>query len=501
MTLGLAILGAAGLASAQTVTTVVDNGDPSELYDIVILGDGYQASEQSQFDADVADIVAAFQTGINFPYNAYFGCYNVHSVFRASVESGADHPDADPVITRNTAYDASYNTGGTPRCLYLSTSAGRALASSDAALAPDSDGRVIVLVNDSRYGGCASTFAVSYNGGSMESVQAHEWGHSFGGLADEYDYGADGTYSGPEFAQPNVTNSSTGNKWAAWLGETGIQSVVGAYEGARYYATGVWRPETNCKMRSNGVHFCSICREHLIKRFHEEVNMIADPTPTGLVSLASGETQLLSFTNRIANRPNHTIEWRVDGGTWALGSDSFVANADVLGTGNHLIEVRVTDTSQAVRFVAPSLLQHNHTWSIEVGAVPGLAMSVGTGCPSTLPTTIYTFATPTIGASFVLGFFNMPTSATVAVFMLGTPTSAPLDVIGMEGCSLYTTGDVATISALFSPGATTGAGIIDLPNDGGLIGEVWTTQLAAIAIGTTTLGVITSNGIQMTIGN
>ncbi|MEY4675213.1 MAG: hypothetical protein RL148_2997, partial [Planctomycetota bacterium] len=183
--------------AAQAVTTVVNNGPTSELYDMVILGDGYTAAQQAQFNQDVQDVVNYFRTNIStYPYNAYFQCFNVHSVFRASVDSGADQPPLS--IFRNTVYDATYWYGGTERCLYVQNTA---QAAADAALAPDSDGRVIVLVNDPKYGGCAAAYSVSYNGTDMENVQAHEWGHSFGGLADEYDYGASGTYSGAEFTQ------------------------------------------------------------------------------------------------------------------------------------------------------------------------------------------------------------------------------------------------------------------------------------------------------------
>ena len=51
------------------------------------------------------------------PYKTFKTFFNVHTVFRASKESGADHPDANPPIVKDTVYDASYNTGGTARCL------------------------------------------------------------------------------------------------------------------------------------------------------------------------------------------------------------------------------------------------------------------------------------------------------------------------------------------------------------------------------------------------
>src|SRR5690606_40708180 len=133
-------------------------------------------------------------------YNTFAAYYNVHTVFRASQQSGADRPDETPPVFVNTAYNATYNYGGTDRCLYIQNTS---LALADAALAPATEGRVLVMVNDSRYGGCASTFAVSYNGSSMTEVQAHELGHSLGQVADEYDY-PNANYTGGEPSSVNV---------------------------------------------------------------------------------------------------------------------------------------------------------------------------------------------------------------------------------------------------------------------------------------------------------
>ena len=114
--LPLSLLATALLAAApaaQTVATLINNGTTETRYDIVILGDGYQLTEEAQFDSDVA----AFLTSLfqKEPYLTFANYYNVHTVFRASQESGADRPDETPPIYRNTVYDATYNYGGTPR--------------------------------------------------------------------------------------------------------------------------------------------------------------------------------------------------------------------------------------------------------------------------------------------------------------------------------------------------------------------------------------------------
>ena len=355
---------AAGPAFAQTVKTIVNQGPPAELYDIVILGDGYTAAQQAQFDADCLAVANYFKTEASLlPYPQYFHVYNVHTVFRASAQSGASKPPLNIFV--NNAYGSSYWTGGTERCLYITNTS---LASADAALAPDTDGRVMVLVNDSKYGGCASTFSVSYNGTDMRNVQAHEWGHSLGGVADEYDYGNTGTYTGPEPAQPNITKSSTGaGKWPLWLGFPGPNGTVGAYLGAGYWPAGLYRPEPDCEMRSLYRPFCTICREQFIKRWNQEVVMIGAPTPTSPTTAAQHSTKSFSFTDRLATRP-HTIEWKVDAGSFVAGTKTFDWNVGAASVGPHTVTVRVRDTSSEVRNDPSALLTHSYTWTVNVTA-------------------------------------------------------------------------------------------------------------------------------------
>src|SRR5262249_55876382 len=72
------------------VQKVVDNGPNAERYNIVILGDGYRASELDKFAADVDAFVATFQG--TAPYDKLWPGINVHRVDVASTDSGADDP-------------------------------------------------------------------------------------------------------------------------------------------------------------------------------------------------------------------------------------------------------------------------------------------------------------------------------------------------------------------------------------------------------------------------
>lgn len=359
---GAALLTAALAAplAAQTVTTVLNNGTTETRYDMVILGDGYQSHEQSQFNADVNTFLTAlFNTQ---PYQTFAAYYNVHTVFRASAESGADHPDANPPIYKNTVYDASYNTGGTPRCLYIHNTS-QALA--DAALAPATEGRVLVMVNDNRYGGCAGTFAVSYNGGSMSQVQIHELGHSMGQLADEYDY-PNSTYTGPEPGSVNITTSPSGQKWSHWWGTGGISSS--AYQGAGYYQFGLYRPRSNCLMRSLGAALCAVCQENIVRITNSICQAISQTTPAGSsLTLNVGQSQSFSFSHYVPAAHNPTIEWKLDGQVIAGATTaSYTLDTTGMPLGIHTLECSVEDHTPIVRVDPSNLMRHEHTWDVTV---------------------------------------------------------------------------------------------------------------------------------------
>jgi len=341
----------------QTVRTIVDNGPTSNRYDIVILGDGYRDVEQARFDADCMTFAAAlFQKE---PYRTFSRYFNVHTVFRPSRESGADHPDANPPIVRDTVYDATYNTGGTARCLYIRNTS-QALA--DAALAPANEGRVLVLVNDPRYGGCASTFAVSYNGTSMTEVQIHEMGHSVGGLADEY-WNAGQRWNGGEPGEPNATANSSGSKWSHWLGSNGI----GAFQGCRYCEFGLWRPHDNCLMRNLGRPHCAVCSEALVLRTHRSAIAIDQPQPAATtVSVPRPSRQTFSFTNLAPQSSNAAITWRLDGVQVASATTSYALDSTAVSVGRHQLEVEVLDRTPFVRHDPTGLLRQVHRWTVDV---------------------------------------------------------------------------------------------------------------------------------------
>jgi IgA Peptidase M64 len=248
---------------APALRTIQNSGASANRVDMVFLGDGYTAGEISttynnHVNAYVNYIFGG--TALTDPFSRYRNFFNIHVVDVVSNESGADDPSAG--IVRDTALGASYRWDGvTQRLLYVTNSLADAQMSSALAGTGIVDEMRYVTVNSSQYGGGGGKYAV-YAGGNSSALEValHEVGHSFAGLADEYG-GTTSPYAGAEPTEINVSKNSSGAKWAEWLGYVDpTLGTVGAYNGGRYYDSGIYRPTDNSKMRSvrrdraRGVH-------------------------------------------------------------------------------------------------------------------------------------------------------------------------------------------------------------------------------------------------------
>lgn len=98
----------------------------------------------------------------------------------------------------------------------------------------------------------------------FKPVVVHEFGHSFGALADEYStdsYDDPYYFSDVEPWERNITTKvDFDGKWKYMI-DSGVPGV-GLFEGAGYQSKGVWRPSEDCRMRTNTAEgFCPVCRE------------------------------------------------------------------------------------------------------------------------------------------------------------------------------------------------------------------------------------------------
>ncbi len=289
------------------------NGDPADKVDFLILGDGYEYSEQKKFEQDARRLLNVLWA--TSPFKERRKDFNVWAICPPSSESGISRPSSK--IYRRTPLGATYDAFGSER--YLLTFDNRAFREV-ASFAPYEF--VEILANNRTYGG-GGIFGL-YGTVAAQSNQApyvfvHEFGHHFAGLADEY-YTSPVAYAPAteriEPWEPNATAllDPKDLKWQdlitpgtpiptpwnkdefekhsreyqkrrsvirnenrpeevmealflevaqferAFFAREKYFGRVGAFEGAIYEAKGYYRPEVDCIMFTRTNSFCVVCR-------------------------------------------------------------------------------------------------------------------------------------------------------------------------------------------------------------------------------------------------
>lgn len=208
------------------------------------------------------------------PFKSMKKRFNIVAVAAPSTDSGVSVPRLGE--WKQTAFSSHFSTFYSDR--YLTT---RSVKSIHDALAGIPYEHIIILANTEEYGGGGiynSYTLTTAHHPLFRPVVVHEFGHSFGGLADEYFYDNDiATDSYPLDMEPWEQNITTridfASKWEDMLAkDTPIptpvskqaQYPVGVYEGGGYSAKGVFRPADNCRMRTNEYPaFCPVCQRAL----------------------------------------------------------------------------------------------------------------------------------------------------------------------------------------------------------------------------------------------
>ena len=196
------------------VHKVVDHGPDADRYNIVILGDGYRASELKKFAADVTNFVKTFRT--TAPYDKLWRGINVHRVDVVSTDSGADDPgtcgdhSTGSGVKARTYFDSTFCGDGRIRRLLTCNVS---LAKSTAVARVPAVHMTMVIVNTTEYGGSGGAAATFSTNSAAVEIGLHEMGHTAFGFADEYEaYSGCGSgetghdhYAGAEPVEPNVT--------------------------------------------------------------------------------------------------------------------------------------------------------------------------------------------------------------------------------------------------------------------------------------------------------
>jgi len=307
---------------ADDVVAILNNGDPAQKVDLLLLGDGYTAAEREDFIAKAQELTdALFEVP---PFRDRKQDFNVWALAPASAESGVSRPSTN--IHRDSPLGTTYDSFRSERyVLTFDNKAWRRVASSTPY------DFVEILTNTETYGGGGiyglfSTAAA--NSASAVYLFVHEFGHHFAGLADEY-YTSSVAYEAPEVIvepyEPNVTAllDPDNLKWQHLVGESTpiptpwpkdayeehsmavqkqraqmradnvpeaemnelfaftkeysenlfaqneYKDSIGAFEGANYQAKGYYRSEQNCLMFTRTNYFCRVCSDAIEKVIDE----------------------------------------------------------------------------------------------------------------------------------------------------------------------------------------------------------------------------------------
>ncbi|MES2296557.1 MAG: M64 family metallopeptidase [Pseudomonadota bacterium] len=302
-----------GPAPAKPIAIRVSGPSPQKV-DLLIIGDGYTGADMKKFEADARRLSAhLFEVS---PFRERADDFNVWALAVPTQESGVSRPSTG--VHHASALGTRYDIFGSER--YVLTLDNRALRD----IAQHAPYEFIeILVNNDTYGGGGifgqfSTAAASNDWANYLFV--HEFGHHFAGLADEY-YTSPVAYQSSaarmEPWEPNVTalRDPAQLKWkrsvkegtalpTAWpkadyeeysrayqkrraalraanrpeaemnalfredlahtealFSKAPQRSLIGAFEGANYEASGYYRPAMQCIMFDRSEKFCDVCRD------------------------------------------------------------------------------------------------------------------------------------------------------------------------------------------------------------------------------------------------
>ena len=241
-------------------------GSPEKCIDVVIVPEGYTADEMDLFYKDAG--IAVNSLFSHEPFKTMQDRFNILAVELESRDGQVSVPKKG--LWTQTALNSSFSTFYSDR--YLTTLRLRQLHDKLAGIPYE---HIIILANTDVYGGGGifnSYTLTTAHHKDFAPVVVHEFGHSFGGLADEYFY--DDQYeqyynSETEPWEPNITTKvDFDSKWKDMM-----PGKADLYEGGGYMSKGVWRGSFDCRMKTNKYpEFCPVCQRSLerIIRFYTE---------------------------------------------------------------------------------------------------------------------------------------------------------------------------------------------------------------------------------------
>ena len=251
---------------------LLKSGSSEECIDIAIMAEGYTQEEMDMF---MQDARTACEEIMRYePFASHRDKFNVVAVKCPSTQSDVSVPQDGE--WKQTAVNSNFMTFYSPR--YLTTNSVHLIHDNLIGVPYE---HLIILANTDTYGGGgiynSYTLTTAHNP-YFKSVVVHEFGHSFGALADEYFYEqpdhTENFYSlDYEPWEQNITSLvDFDSKWKDMLPKrTDIPTeptdkrkekyTIGVYEGGGYMTKGMYRPAVICRMRDNvATQFCPVCQ-------------------------------------------------------------------------------------------------------------------------------------------------------------------------------------------------------------------------------------------------
>ncbi|PKQ43518.1 T9SS type A sorting domain-containing protein [Confluentibacter flavum] len=363
-------------AQVFDVEAIKISGDDDKRINLVILSEGYQASELAQFKTDATNFVTEMFN--QSPFKEYANYFNVYIIKVPSNESGADHPGtatnvtepASPIRNVDTYFNATYDSFGNHRLLYYEIdgySSNNTQAKIMNVLAtnfPTYD-QALILVNSLEYGGSGGLFPMAYKGSWGSRVIIHELGHSLFNLKDEY-------YPGDILAAEAINMTQETNpssvRWKNWISSNGVG--VYQYTCVTGNCADWYKPHQNCIMESIDKTFCSVCKEGMIEKIHSMVSPIDSYTPVS--NSINNPTFPADFQLDLIHPIPNTLE-----STWTLNTAEFAVNVDAITISETNLTSGINTLTVAVTDATPFLKVDNHdafhvytvTWSIDNSAL------------------------------------------------------------------------------------------------------------------------------------
>jgi hypothetical protein len=347
-------------AQQFTVDTLKKTGPIDRRINVVILGDGFTQSELPEFDSEARKFMAFFLSYT--PFNDYKNYFNFFSIRVPSNNSGATNPGTapdrypdQPVEAKDTYFGASFGIANIHRLVAITKR--QAFSNVMANNFPSYD-LAILIVNSTWYGGSGGNPATFTLNQQANLIGAHEIGHLFSSLSDEYWAGK--MYAYETANQTRNTNPATVT-WKNWMNQfnVGIYQHAGDADALNWY-----KPTTHeCLMEQLDKQFCAVCREATSNRILNLVHPVEtiSPSPNSSVRV---ESQPAHFQlDMLLPEPNTLrTQWRLNGVLLNQKADRISISNNQLPQAINELKVTVFDTTDYIR-LSSHAQSHTYTYS------------------------------------------------------------------------------------------------------------------------------------------